>query len=104
MSVWLKNKERIGMLIEHQQQGTGGLWFVEPNEKRLAEMSYSRVNEDQLVIEHTWVDDSLRGQHVGYYLVETAVNFAHENGIRIIPKCPFATSVFEREPRFNDVL
>lgn len=49
------------MLIEHQQQGTGGLWFVEPNEKRLAEMSYSRVNEDQLVIEHTWVDDSLRG-------------------------------------------
>lgn len=45
------------MLIEHQQQDTGGLWFVEPNEKRLAEMSYSRVNEDQLVIEHTWVDD-----------------------------------------------
>lgn len=76
------------MLIEHQQQDTGGLWFVEPNEKRLAEMSYSRVNEDQLVIEHTWVDDSLRGQHVGYYLVEAAVNFAREHGIRIIPKCP----------------
>jgi predicted GNAT family acetyltransferase len=92
------------MLIEHEQSGTQGRWFVEPNDKRLAEMSYSRSDENQLTIEHTWVDDSLRGQRVGYYLVEAAVNFAREHGIRIIPECPFAKSVFERESGFRDVL
>lgn len=92
------------MLIEHQQQEQKGQWFVEPNDKRLAEMSYSRKAENKIVIEHTWVDDSLRGQHVGHYLVEAAVNFARENGIKIIAKCPFVQSVFERDPGFNDVL
>lgn len=92
------------MLIEHQQQGSQGQWFVEPNEKRLAEMSYFWKDEDRLVIEHTWVDDSLRGQHVGHYLVEAAVEFAREQGVKIIPECPFAQSVFERDPNFSDVL
>ncbi|MGE8539100.1 MAG: GNAT family N-acetyltransferase [Acinetobacter sp.] len=92
------------MLIEHQQQDSQGQWFVEPNEKRLAEMSYSRKDPDRLVIEHTWVDDSLRGQHVGHYLVEAAVKFAREQGVKIIPECPFAKSVFERDPAFSDVL
>ena len=92
------------MLIEHQQQGSQGQWFVEPNEKHLAEMSYFWKDEDRLVIEHTWVDDSLRGQHVGHYLVEAAVKFAREQGVKIIPECPFAQSVFERDPNFSDVL
>lgn len=92
------------MLIEHQEQGSQGQWFVEPNEKRLAEMSYFWKDEDRLVIEHTWVDDSLRGQHVGHYLVEAAVKFAREQGVKIIPECPFAQSVFERDPNFSDVL
>ena len=92
------------MLIEHQQQGSQGQWFVEPNEKRLAEMSYFWKDEDRLVIENTWVDDSLRGQHVGHYLVEAAVKFAREQGVKIIPECPFAQSVFERDPNFSDVL
>lgn len=92
------------MLIQHQEYGSKGEWFVEPNNKRLAEMSYSKADENQLTIEHTWVDDSLRGQRVGYYLVEAAVNFAREYGIRIIPECPFAKSVFERESGFSDVL
>ena len=67
-------------------------------------MSYFWKDEDRLVIEHTWVDDSLRGQHVGHYLVEAAVKFAREQGVKIIPECPFAQSVFERDPNFSDVL
>jgi hypothetical protein len=57
-----------------------------------------------MIIEHTEVNDELKGQNVGFQLVKTAVEFARANNIKIIPLCPFANSVFKRKPEFADVL
>ena len=37
---------------------------------------------DKMVIEHTEVDDELRGQNVGYQLVEAAVEYARQHNIK----------------------
>lgn len=37
-------------------------------------------------------------------MVAKAVDFAREKGIKIIPLCPFAKSVFDKVKEFNDVL
>ncbi|ATO19137.1 GNAT family N-acetyltransferase [Acinetobacter sp. LoGeW2-3] len=92
------------MQIEHQEQGSKGEWYVAQEDKRLAEMTYSRAGDDKFIIDHTWVDDSLRGQRVGQQLVEAAVNFARTQGLKIIPLCPFAKSVFDRNESIRDVL
>lgn len=92
------------MQIEHQEQGTKGEWYVAQKDQRLAEMTYSRAGDDKFIIDHTWVDDSLRGQRVGQQLVEAAVNFARTHALKIIPLCPFVKSVFDKNESIRDVL
>ena len=50
------------------------------------------------------VMESLKGKKVGHELVETAVNYARNQGIKIIPLCPFARSLFSKRKEWEDVL
>jgi predicted GNAT family acetyltransferase len=50
------------------------------------------------------VDDVLRGKSAGKQLVAKAVEFARARGIKIVPLCPFAKSVFDKVPEYRDVL
>ncbi len=69
-----------------------------------AEMTFSRVNPRLIIIDHTEVDDSLRGRGVGQALVLRAVEDARANDFRILPLCPFAAAQFRRHPDWADVL
>ena len=92
------------MLIQHKQAGTKGLFFVQQDGNILAEMTYTMPSPEKMIIDHTEVDDALRGKNVGYQMVATAVEYARKHGIKIIPLCPFAHSVFKKKPEFSDVL
>jgi len=92
------------MVIKNKKVGTKGMFYVNKNEEILAEMVYTMAAPDKMIIEHTEVNDELKGQNVGFQLVKTAVEFARANNIKIIPLCPFANSVFKRKPEFADVL
>jgi uncharacterized protein len=93
------------MLIQHKQEGSKGSFYVAEANTTLAAMTYSMAAADLMIIDHTEVDDVLRGKNVGYQLVNTAVEYARANGIKIIPLCPFAKSVFDKKKEvFADVL
>ncbi len=70
----------------------------------MAEMTYSKAGADRIIIDHTQVDDKIRGQGAGEQMVEAAVAYARKKGISIIPLCPFARSVFNKNPELRDVL
>jgi len=90
--------------IHHQETESKGAFFVEQDHKRLAEMTYSKAGPAMIIIDHTEVDEQLRGSGVGEALVGAAVNWAREHEIKIMPLCPFAASVFRKHPEFRDVL
>lgn len=92
------------MTIQHKQLEGKGMFFVAEDGKRLAEMTYTMPAENKMIIDHTGVSDALRGKNVGYQLVHTAVEYARQNNIKIIPLCPFAKSVFDKKEDFRDVL
>ena len=92
------------MQIEHKKVGTKGLFYLEGTKGPLAKMVYTMPSPEKMIIEHTEVNEELKGQNVGYQLVKTAVEFAREHNIKILPLCPFANSVFKRKPEFADVL
>lgn len=93
------------MQIQQKQDGSKGSFYIAENEKILAEMTYSMSGTTLMIIDHTEVADELRGKHVGYQLVHTAVEYARENHIKILPLCPFAKSVFDKKgAEFADVL
>ncbi|HQV61303.1 MAG TPA: GNAT family N-acetyltransferase [Chitinophagaceae bacterium] len=92
------------MLIHHKQVGSKGMFFIGEEGAILAEMVYTSPSADKMIIEHTEVSDELRGQNIGFQLVNTAVEYARKHHIKIIPLCPFANSVFKKKPEFADVL
>ncbi len=92
------------MVIHHKQVGSKGLFYVGEEGAILAEMVYTMPSTEKMIIEHTEVSDELRGQNVGYQLVNTAVEYARKHTIKIIPLCPFANAVFKKKPEFADVL
>jgi len=93
------------MTVRRDQKGHRGAFYIEGEDGRLAELTFSAAPDGQLVIlEHTEVDESLRGQGIARRLVEAAVNWARDQNIKLGPVCPFAKAVFDREPAFGDVL
>jgi predicted GNAT family acetyltransferase len=92
------------MLIQHKQIGGRGMFYVGQDGAILAELVYSKPAENKMIIEHTEVDDSLAGKGVGLQLVHTAVEYARTHGMKIIPLCPFAKSVFDKKIEYRDVL
>ena len=66
--------------------------------------TYIKSGDGQITIDHTEVDEKLRGQGVGEDLVKAAVDFARESGLKIKLICPYARKVFEKNPDYGDVL
>ena len=92
------------MEIKFEQQDNKGAFFIEQHGNRLAEMTFTRAGEKRIIIDHTQVLDVLRGKGAGKQLVAAAVSHAQQNGLKIIPLCPFAKSVFDKVPEYQDVL
>jgi predicted GNAT family acetyltransferase len=88
--------------IHQDTKGAKGAFYIEREGKRLAEMTYS-IAGASAIVDHTSVDDALRGTGAGKRLVGAAVAWARQEGIRILPLCPFAKSVFDKTPEFADV-
>lgn len=92
------------MLIQHKLVGSKGIFFVGNDGAFLAEMVYTKPSADKIIIEHTEVDESLAGKGIGKQLVATAVEYARNHQLKIIPLCSFAKAIFDKEEDFNDVL
>lgn len=90
-------------MIEHEQQGHRGAFFIEEEGRRLASLTYT-VAGSRVILDHTDVDDALRGTGAGRKLVAAAVDWAREEEVKLMPLCPFARSVFDKTPEFGDVL
>ena len=92
------------MLIQNKLVGSKGMFYVGQDGVILAEMVYSIPSTNNMIIEHTEVDESLAGKGVGLQLLNTAVQYARTHNIKIVPLCSFAKSMFDKNPELRDVL
>jgi predicted GNAT family acetyltransferase len=92
------------MNIQLEENGNKGAAFYENAAERLEEMTYSKAGDNLIIIDHTEVDESLQGQGVGRKLLDKIVEMLREKGIKAMPLCPFAKSVFDKDPSLTDVL
>ena len=82
----------------------GRFALVDASGDVVGEMTFSRARDDLVIIDHTEVDESVRGRHGGRRLFEGMVAWARETGTQIMSTCPFANAMFERDPSNRDVL
>jgi predicted GNAT family acetyltransferase len=90
--------------IVFQDNGSKGRYFMRSTAGDEAEMTFTKVGEHKIIIDHTEVPDVFRGQGAGLRLVTRAVEDARAAGKKIIPLCPFANAQFRRHKEWADVL
>lgn len=72
------------------------------NGKMVAEITYS-VSDKIIIIDHTFVDPSLRGQGIASKLVDSVVELAKKENKKIIPLCPYAKKQFENSEAYQKI-
>lgn len=92
------------MEVKQEDNGSKGSFYVGDANDKKAEMTYTWAGTDRIIIDHTEVSEDLRGTGAGKLMVEQAVTFARLRKISIIPLCPFAKSVFDKNQALRDVL
>lgn len=90
--------------VIHEDSERGGRFLIGAADKPDAEMTYSRSNPHLIIIDHTAVDPSRRGQGLGQVLLAELIGWVRGAGIKVIPLCPFAKSQFEKVAAYRDVL
>lgn len=92
------------MDIQHKSGDSKGEFFIQENGEVKAKVTYSRMEDRGIIIDHTEVDEELRGENIGTSLVKHAVNYARENDLKLVATCPFAKTVIKRDESLQDVL
>jgi len=91
--------------VEVDEDPPGGRFkLLGENGQVLGHMTFSRAGTDLITIDHTEVDDSLRGKGGGLRLFNRMVDWARNTDTKVTPTCPFAKSMFDRHPTSRDVL
>lgn len=96
--------------IQHSEHDRDGQFYIPSPEGAqhppLGHMTYIRAGADRatVIIQYTETGEALRGTGAGRKLVLAAVEWARSEQLKIIPLCPFAKSVFMRDPSLHDVL
>ena len=91
------------MEIQRDEHGQKGAFFIDEDGEWIAELTYVN-NNGIMTIDHTEIDEKLRGEGIGEDMVRAAVEYARENGLKIKAVCPYAKKVIDRTPEFQDVV
>lgn len=89
--------------IQQKEVAGAGLFFIEEDGERLAELSYTRKDNGILNLDHTETNPKMTGKGLGSKLVKHAVDFAREKNLKVDPICGYAAKMFERHEEYQDI-
>lgn len=88
--------------IARETTGSKGRYVLRRGTEE-AELTFSIASPTLIIADHTSVPDSFRGTGAGRALVERLVADAREEGVKIVPLCPFVNATRLRHPEWADV-
>lgn len=90
--------------IEREDNGKKGRFVIYENDQLAGEMTYVWAGKSKFIIDHTEVKVNFSGRGLGKQMVMKAVAYARSHDLKIVPLCPFAKKVFEKDAELADVL
>jgi predicted GNAT family acetyltransferase len=90
-------------MVEREESGSKGRFVATEDGRTLGHLTFTRAGDTLVILDHTEVSDEARGTGLGRQLVDAAVAWAREARLSIIPLCPYARSVFEKDASLQDV-
>lgn len=92
------------MKFTNEDDGKNGRISMELDGVDAGHLTFVWVADDRFVVDEVYTDEKLRGRGLAKKLVEQIAEYARERGAKIIPVCPYAKYVMERNRSFKDVL
>ena len=83
------------------KQENGIFYIGEAISNNVAEITFEE--NKHIIIDHTYVDPSLRGQGIALQLVNKVVEYAREKNKKIIPECSYAKKVLIQD-EYKDII
>lgn len=65
--------------------------------------AYQR-EENLIIFTHTLVPPALEGHGVGSRLIRGALDSVRDQGLKVVPQCPFVRAYIERHPEYRALL
>jgi uncharacterized protein len=63
-----------------------------------------QLKPGSIVFVHTGVPEKLRGQHIAGNLAAAGLEFARQNGLTVIPLCPFVAGYLKKHQEYLDLV
>lgn len=72
--------------------------------RTFAEVTFPEVKDGVVDINHTFVDESLRGQGIAGKLMKEAAEQLRKENKKVILTCPYAIGWFDKNKEYDDIL
>jgi predicted GNAT family acetyltransferase len=63
-----------------------------------------RLRDGVIILPHTVVPDAFAGKGVGGALARAALGYAREQGLEVVPTCPFIAAYVTKHPEWHDIV
>ncbi|MDD2970066.1 MAG: GNAT family N-acetyltransferase [Lachnospiraceae bacterium] len=80
----------------------GRIYYENEDKKLMAEAILTAISNDEIDIEHVYVDPSLRGQGIAGKVMEVVTKHIRENGLKTTATCSYAKSWLVKNRTFNE--
>ncbi len=70
------------------------------------EVAFAEYNlvDHGIILPHTLVPESFEGKGVASALAKTALGYAREHELKVIPTCPFMSAYIQKHPEWHDIV
>lgn len=80
------------------------IYLANEEEKNIAEVTFPAVKEQVVNVNHTYVDDSLRGQGIAGKLMEELVQQLKAENKKAVLSCSYAVMWFDKNKQYDDLI
>lgn len=80
------------------------IYLNDENSHMIAVVTFPKIDDKVVNIDHTYVDSSLRGQGIAGKLMEETVKQLRQNNFKAKASCSYAVKWFEEHPEYSDIL
>jgi predicted GNAT family acetyltransferase len=63
-----------------------------------------RQRDGVIILPHTVVPEAFEGRGVGGQLAKAALSYAREQGLEVVPTCPFIAAYVTKHPEWHDIV
>ncbi len=94
----------IGGISMEIKKGKSKFYIGESEDNFIAHITYKNGGKNVIIVDHTFVDPSLRGQSIAGKLLAKVVEMAREENLKIVPVCSYVVTKMSRTDEYKDVL